>query len=695
MTDPRLPAVNLPVPSSAEPGTADGSPHSPARRQALAVAGAAGLVLTGCATPGPAAEEFVQPNANLVVQGVPPIPRSLVRDLERYSDFRGHALVDWHPLQREMLVSHRAQGASTAQLFRVGAPGGALVPLTRDSEPIGNASYEPREGRYVVFMRSVGGNEAYQLWRQDLGSANPPVRLTDPDKRHAMVGWLRSSGRLLVASVPLDRTAAGGTRATVNTAVTSIDPLDPAQPRTVAELPGPGWFASDINPQDTHALFIRYVSATDSELWELELATGQRRRLLPREGAPRAFHGQAQYRRAGGPGLLAVTDMAGEFRELVAYAPDGTQPQRITANIPWDVTDLDQSTDGLTVSAQINEDGSDGLHLFDGRTLQTRPRPALPPGNVQAARFHPTRGELAFSLNSPQSPGQIFGLDLASGRTEPWTQPASAPGIDTGQFQPQRLIRWTSFDGRTISGWLAQPPARHRGPRPVLIEIHGGPEAQAQAGFLGRWQYVVQEMGVVHIRPNVRGSSGYGKTFLNLDNGRLREDSVKDIGALLDWIAKQPGLDASRVVVTGGSYGGYMSLASAVHFGDRLAGAIDIVGISHFVTFLESTESYRRDLRRVEYGDERDPAMRAFLNSISPLTNAHRIRKPLFVIQGRNDPRVPWTEAEQIVQRARSNGTPVWYLLAENEGHGFARKENADFLLQSVVMFLRQTMRLS
>ncbi|MFN9745361.1 MAG: alpha/beta hydrolase family protein [Betaproteobacteria bacterium] len=252
-------------------------------------------------------------------------------------------------------------------------------------------------------------------------------------------------------------------------------------------------------------------------------------------------------------------------------------------------------------------------------------------------------------------------------------------------------MRWPSFDGRTISGLITRPPANFSGRRPVIVNIHGGPESQAQVGFLGRWQYFVQELGVAFIQPNVRGSSGFGKTFLSLDNGRLREDSVKDIGALLDWIARQPDLDPNRVLVMGGSYGGYMTLATAVHYSDRIAGAVDIVCISNFVTFLETTESYRRDLRRVEYGDERDPAMRQFLIGISPLTHAQRITKPLFVVQGRNDPRVPWTEAEQIVARVRSNGTPVWYLRAENEGHGFVRRENADYQFFATLMFARST----
>jgi dipeptidyl aminopeptidase/acylaminoacyl peptidase len=282
-------------------------------------------------------------------------------------------------------------------------------------------------------------------------------------------------------------------------------------------------------------------------------------------------------------------------------------------------------------------------------------------------------------------------LDPASGGLQRWTRPYGGAGVDTASFGEQSLVRWKSFDGRTISGILNLPPARFTGKRPVLIQIHGGPEAQATFGFVGRYNYFIEELGIALIQPNVRGSAGFGKTFLSLDDGMKREDAVKDIGALLDWIAGQPNLDASRVLVAGGSYGGYMSLAVAATYPERIAGAIDVVGISNFVTFLQNTESYRRDVRRVEYGDERDPAMREFLIRISPLTQAAKITKPLFVVQGKNDPRVPYTEAEQIVAKARANGTPIWYLRAENEGHGFARKENADFQFYATVMFLRET----
>jgi dipeptidyl aminopeptidase/acylaminoacyl peptidase len=207
------------------------------------------------------------------------------------------------------------------------------------------------------------------------------------------------------------------------------------------------------------------------------------------------------------------------------------------------------------------------------------------------------------------------------------------------------------------------------------------------ASFSPAVQYWVEAFGATVILPNVRGSSGYGKAWLQLDNGEKREDSVKDIGALLDWVAAQKDLDAGRVAVLGGSYGGYMTLASLTTYPVRFACGVDVVGISHFVTFLEHTESYRRDLRRAEYGDERDPKMRALLDAISPLTNAAKVKRPLFVVQGANDPRVPASEAEQIVKTVRAGGGDVWYLLAKDEGHGFVKKKNRDAYLAATTRF--------
>lgn len=657
---------------------------------ALVVTALGAFALAGCASRGGAGLSLV-PNENLLVQGVPPIPMSLVKQVEQYTDFRGHGFVDWHPQREEMLVSHRKAGADTSQLFRVAGPLAEPQPLTSGNEPVTEASYEPREGRYLVFSRAAGGNEADQLFRLDLDTRTETL-LTDPDQRHEMLGWLHGRPGLLATSVPLDRTAAEGRRTDPRTTLWLIDPENPAGTRVIAELPGTGWYGGDISRDDTQIALTRYRSANESQVWLVDLATGAPTQLLPMPGeAMRATHQPLAFA-PDGRALYVLSDRAGEFRELMRFDLQQRDFARVTGQIPWDVTNGSLSEDGRQIAVTVNVDGREELRLFDASTLQERSVQGLPAGSVSGVRFHRRSGRLAFTLDSAQGPNQLFALDTASGAVAPWTRPYAPPGVDTAAFPDQRIVRWTSFDGLPMSAILTPPPVRFTGKRPVVMLVHGGPEGQATMGFLGRWNYLVNELGVAVIEPNVRGSSGYGKTFLTLDNGMKREDSVKDLGTLLDWIATQPQLDASRVMVVGGSYGGYMSLAASVHFADRIKGAIDIVGISNFVTFLNNTESYRRDLRRVEYGDERDPAMRAFLERISPLNNAERITKPLFVVQGKNDPRVPYTEAEQIVDRLRSRGVPVWYLRAENEGHGFRRKDNADYQFYATVRFLQETL---
>lgn len=649
-------------------------------------------LLAACAAAPKAPEATVAPNANLFVQGIPPVPQSLADAVGRYNDFRGHGFADWHPTRREMLVSHRKAGANTAQLFRVTAPLADGEQLTDGIDPVTQASYEPRSGRYAVFERAIGGNEVAQLYRLPLDQAGAqPVLLTSPDERHAMNAWLRRSGQLIYSAVPIDRTAQGGTRSRITTTLWLMDPEKPEGRRKLAELDGGGWSASQASPDERLVALTRYLSANESQVWMLDLDSGVPRQVAPAAGSQEA---RAAYAPVGwapdGRTLWIATDRAGEFRELARLDLDSGRIERVSGHIPWDVSGVSLTDDGRKLAARFNVDGREELHFFDAATARELPAPALPAGNVGAAHYDHARAELAFSVSNAQGPGQVYSL-AADGRLQQWTRAYAPPGIDTSGFSEQKIVRWKSFDGTTISGLLTPPPAKFSGRRPVLIAIHGGPESQAQMGFLGRNAYYVQELGMALIQPNVRGSAGYGKSFLAMDNGFKREDSVKDIGALLDWIATQPDLDASRVLVTGGSYGGYMTLAVSTHYADRIAGAIDVVGISHFVTFLNNTESYRRDLRRVEYGDERDPAMRAHLDKISPLTNVARIKKPLFVVQGRNDPRVPYTEAEQIVAKVREGGTPVWYLRAENEGHGFQKKENQDFQIYATVLFMQQT----
>ena len=672
------------------PAPAPETQSAPATAVAVAFAASAAQP----AASSPAVIDAFTPNPNLYIEGIPPVPKSLVQEVEKYTEFRGDAFVDWHPSRREMLVSHRNPDAQTAQLFRLTAPLGELEQLTDFEDTVRRASYEPRQGKYLVFERSNGGNEADQVYRLDLPSKQVTL-LTDESERHTLGGWLNRSSTLLIASVPLDKTASGGSRSEVTQTLRLIDPAQPGVSRKVAELPGGGWIVGAVSWDDRQAALTRYISATESQVWLLSLSTGKATQILPAPGAAeKAAYFAGPFTRDNG-GLFVITDREGEFREVMLYRLASKRWSALSGAPPWDASDISVNDGVKSVAARFNVEGREELRLFDAQSLKEL---ALPPsltlqtGSVNSLQFHRKLPDLAFAVSSSSGLSQIHSLNPSSGVVEQWTRAHTPVGINTSEAPAPQIVRWQSFDGLQISGILHRPAARFTGKRPVMVLIHGGPEAQAKLGFLGRSSYFVNELGIAIIQPNVRGSSGYGKTYLTLDNGMLREDSVRDIGSLFDWIAEQPDLDASRVLVGGGSYGGYMSLAVSARYADRIAGAIDVVGISNFVTFLNNTESYRRDLRRVEYGDEREPKMRAFLEAISPTQRARDMRKPLFVVQGRNDPRVPYTEAEQIVALARACNPFVWYLRAENEGHGFARKENADYQFYATVMFVRETL---
>ncbi len=632
----------------------------------------------------------LQPNPHLLAQGIPPIEQSLVNQVQRYTRFSGRSFVAWHPTQAQMLITYRPEGENVVHIHQLNAALGRAQVLTSGQDAVRVASYEPRDGRYVVFGRSSGGDEALQLFHLDVATRQA-TRFTPATEAHAVAGWIQPSSELIYTSVPLDRTAQGGSRASISTSVWRVDPeqaaLARSTPRKLAELPGTGWYGAGVSDDGKVAAFMRYRSAEDTQLWLLDTTSGERRQVLPVVGASKtAAHFFGAFS-PDGQRLYYTSDSASEFRELMALDLRSNQITRLSAHIPWDVSNVTRSADGRTLAVQVNADGREELRWFDTASGAERSPPQTPKGNIGAMAFHRVLPLLAFSVDSARGPGQLQVLDAGTGALTAWSATSVPTGITFNGMREQQVERFKSFDGLTVSAIVQRPPERFTGKRPVVVLIHGGPEGQAKVAFNGRWNYFVNELGAALIEPNVRGSSGYGKTFLSLDNGRKREDSVKDIGALLDWIAKQPDLDASRVLIAGGSYGGYMTLATSVHYSERIVGGISTVGISNFVSFLTRTESYRRDLRRAEYGDERDPDMRAFLESISPLTHAAKIKKPLFVVQGKNDPRVPYTESEQIVERVRANGLPVWYLLADNEGHGFARKENADFQFYAMVKF--------
>ena len=643
-----------------------------------------GVVLAALLACAAARAEVVTPGTNLVADGIPPVPRSIADRVRAYSEFWPQRALSWHPAKRELLISRRAGDAS--QVFRVETPGGKPEQYTSFPDPVSRASYPPAPANHFVFVKDEGGNERYQVWRYDIQDRKT-TRLTDPAKRHSGPVWSTDAKRIAYTSV-----AVGAQRDSreVRVEVHVMDPGDPASDRLVAALPGPGWFLNDWSHDAKTLAVSEYVSAVESYIWLLDAQTGEKRALTPDRSVRVAYDGAALS--PDGRTLYTSTDRGGEFKRLVAIDVTTREMRVLSGDRPWNVEEFDLTLDGAKLAFTTNEDGESRLNIIEpasGRALQV---PQMPKGVISGLSWNRQGTELAFNFSSAKEPTGAYSLDLARGQVVRWTTPDTG-GADPATFVEPELVRWKSFDGRMISGYLYRPPARFSGPRPVVIEIHGGPEGQSRPVFYGRYNYFINELGIALLLPNVRGSTGYGKTFLGLDDGMKREDSVRDIGAALDWIGTDARLDAKRVMVSGGSYGGYMSLATATLYNDRIACSIDVVGISNFVSFLTNTESYRRDLRRVEYGDERDPAMRAHLESISPLNRADRIRKPLLVIQGANDPRVPRSEAEQIVRTVRGHGTSVWYLLAMDEGHGFAKKSNADFAFYTRVMFAEQCLK--
>lgn len=617
----------------------------------------------------------ITPPENLVAEGIPPIPASLADEVRKYTEFRSAGLHSWHPREREILIGTRF--ANTVQVHAVSAPGGARKQLTFFDEPVSSARYEPKNGRYFVFLRDTGGNEFWQLYRYDLADRKVTL-LSDGGRSQNTLGiWNNAGDRLVYASTR--RTGA-------DRDLYVIDPASPESNRLLLEVQGGGWGALDWSPDDRQLIVGEYISVNESRLYTVDVATGRRSDLTP-SGAERVSYGNAAFS-ADGRGVYLTTDAGSEFLRLAYLDLASKRITPITAGIDWDVEAFALSEDRAQLAFVVNEAGASKLYLLDTRTNQYRPIAGLPTGVFSGLRWHPNGRDLGLTVSSAQAVSDVYSVDVASGGLTRWTE-SELGGMNAAEIAAPRLIRWTSFDGRELTGFYYAPPARFAGRRPVMINIHGGPEGQSRPVFIGRNNYYLNELGVGIIFPNVRGSTGYGKTFVALDNALKREDSVKDIGALLDWIARQPDLDPNRVMVLGGSYGGYMALAAATDYNDRICCALDVVGISNFNTFLKNTEAYRRDLRRVEYGDERLPEVAAFFERIAPLNNAAKIRKPLFVVQGGNDPRVPLTESEQMVAKVRANGSPVWYLMAKDEGHGFQKKANVDFQFYATVMFVR------
>jgi len=615
-------------------------------------------------------------DGNRVMENLPAVPPELIERLEQYQNTRGASLAGW--LQDGSLLITTRFG-DTAQVHRVSAPLGMREQLTFHREPVSAVTPAPAGGaRGFVFGKDVGGSEFWQLHWYDLESREVRMLSDGGRSQNTSPLWSHDGRQLAWAS-----TARNGTDY-------DLWLYDMAGGRSRIVLQEGGlWIPADFSPDGKRLLVVKYVSINESHPGELELASGKLR-MFPVEGGKAGFRA---FRYApDGRSVYYVSDEGREFQTLFHHDPRGGAPVALSAHVPWDVERLAIASDGRHLAYVSNEDGIGRLRVLSLPEHRELDLPELPIGVIAGLDFSPDGSKLALTLNSATSPSDVYVLDLGTRELAAWTR-SEVGGLDASRFRAPELVRFPTFDEvdgqpRTIPAFYYRPEGE--GPFPVVINIHGGPESQALPVFNPSTQYLVNEMKVAVLVPNVRGSAGYGKTYLDLDNGLRREDSVRDIGALLDWIATREELDASRVGVMGGSYGGYMVLASMVHYNDRLRAGIDVVGISHFRTFLENTESYRRDLRRAEYGDERVAEIAEFHEKIAPLNNASRITRPLFVAQGFNDPRVPWTEAEQIVKAVRGNGGEVWYLMFRDEGHGFRKKANSDFFGAAAMLFWQE-----
>lgn len=659
------------------------------------------------ATAQSVAQPLVRPGPQLQADGIPVFVRHAAMARAEAPALR---LLDWHPLRPEMLVLKRHGGS--LQLHALTDPGAPARLLSESRDPVESARWEPQRGDYLVLRQDRGGDEAWRLFALVPGEV--PHAISPADARASEYRFLPDGRGLVYVLDRLDRQLdrqldRRGERQPLSRVVW-VQPQDPQQTRVLAELPGGRYGALQVSASGR--ITALQTVGQRSQVMEFALDGAAPRPVgapvateappdggehggergddepQPRAGAPIAAGAPIVERR------WSLQAQRSDFRHLVATAlADGRREALLTAQ-PADIEALAEARDGR-LALIYNERGLSKLRLFDpasGRLDEPAPQP--PAGLLRQPLWHPRLPLLAFEHVSAQQPGRLWVLDLGEPATPTLRAWSGTDGGGSGRGEIEyRTLQWRSFDGLAISALHVAPPARFTGPRPVYISLHGGPSAQSRPGQLaGVTARLVEEFGMHLILPNVRGSTGFGKRFADLDNGRRREDATRDVSALLDLIAARPDMDAGKVIVAGGSYGGYLSLAVATQEADRIAASICRVGIANFVSFLEHTESYRRDNRRAEYGDERDPAMRAFLERISPLNRAERVRKPLFVVHGRDDPRVPWGEAQAMVAAVRAHGTPVWFLTAEDEGHSFGKADNSDYLTQATLEFVRRVL---
>jgi len=626
-------------------------------------------------------------NGQLVLQGIPEIPAGLTDSLERFNDSRSTLFAGWSSDGKRAYVKTRSDGVN--QIHSIRRAGGPMRQITERKEPVGEVARQPG-GDLIAFSMDEGGSGYDHIYLLD-PETGQTQRLTHGQSLNNRLAWDHDGRRLAWRS-----TRRNGR----SNDIWIMDVNAPGQARLILQSPdGALWKPVDFTQDGKFLLVQYYASITDSRIYLLDIASGALRLLAGDEREPTS--NVATGFDQDDSGVLFIGNQRGGSAEVGHLPLDPDQPVRyMDESITWDITEFRLSRDGRRGAFVTNEEGISRLYLFDPQKMEAERVWRLPVGVISSLDFSPDGRRLGMTLNTARTPSDIFVLRLRSKplshrRLVRWTH-GTVSSLDPDRFVDPELIHYPApmlTDTRTmlVPAFVYQP--RRRGPYPVIIYIHGGPEGQFRPSYNSTIQMWIDQLGAAVIAPNVRGSLGYGEHYLKMDDGTLRENSVMDIGALLDWIATQDRFDENRVGIYGASYGGYMTLASTVHFGDRIQAAVERAGISNFVTYLENTQDYRRDLRRAEYGDERDPEMRAFLQRISPLNNVAKITTPLLIVQGENDPVVPASESLQMVNALRERGQDVWYMNALNEGHAYEHKQNRDIFQAVTLMFFERYLK--
>lgn len=612
---------------------------------------------------------------NIVAEGVPPLPPTLAAELAPYLGLGGASFRGWHSTRRAALVTTRIGDAS--HLHLMDAPLAKRAALTGGVEPVKGGQMQPG-GTRLLYSSDVGGDENHQLFLKDTADLKaPPRRLTDGKSRNIEACWSRDGQRIAFST---------NRRNGKDSDIVIKEIQAPYAERIVHTGTSAGWGPLEWSPDGKLLLLRQSMSLAESRLWTMDVATAQKTQITPKTG--RTYFTQASFGE-GGRAVYALANLDSDFLTPTRIDVATAELRKLAGGPAWDGEELVISGDGTRLAVTFNVEGFSELRCWDLTTGQLLPAPKLKAGVLSNLQFRPGSHEVGFSLNSEDSPSDAWSADLDSAAVTRWTSRTSKPKLEIPSPEPV-ISRTLSFDGVSIPSLIYHPdPRKFPGKRPVLMIFHGGPEGQSRPGFRGSSHFYLNELGVALVYPNVRGSTGYGRKYLALDDGVKREGAIRDIGAVLDWIVQSDRLDATRVASYGGSYGGFMSLACLVNYPERFRCGVDNVGIANFATFLRDTSDYRRNARRMEYGDERKPEIKAFLDRISPANHAERIRAPLLIVQGKNDPRVPFTEAEQMRDAVKGQGGTVWYILAKDEGHGFAKKVNADYQFATTILFLR------